>query len=205
MRSTSIVKGFIWCCVCFWLGIFSGCTKNTYYAPPGTSPENFPLTDSAAIEPGLEVRYYDNKYKHIDGMPKGKQLAEKGRPGNPVLILDNVYGKRSNVFGSGKSRLIGIWFSGMIHLDQPGAYYFQALSNDGIRVFLNREMLFEDPERHSSRLSPVGLFNAEQAGWYPIQIIYYQRKGTAALRLYWKKPGAANFKIVPAVALGHAK
>ncbi len=185
------------------LVFFSGCSKNTYYVSPETSPATYPLVDSATIEPGLNVRYYDEKYEHITDMPKGKQLEKLGRSGQPIFSLNNVYGKRSNIFNSGKSRLIGFWFSGLIHLEKPGDFYFQALSNDGIRCFLNQELIFEDPLKHSTRLSPVGFFRVEQPGWYPLQIIYFQRKGTAALKLYWKQPGQGSFKIVPAAVLGH--
>ena len=180
-----------------------GCSRNSYYIQPEESSVIYPLTETKELNPGLKVRYYDKKYKHVTDMPKGKELEQLGRPGKPVLSLNNVYGKTSNIFGSGKSRLVGFWFSGLIHLEQPGIYYFQALSNDGIRCFLNREMLFEDPAKHSSRLSPVGSLNVEQPGWYPLQIIYFQRKGTAALKFYWKQPGQSSFSIVPSYALAH--
>ena len=181
----------------------AGCSRNSYYIQPEESTAIYPLTDVDEIKSGLKVRYYDKKYRHISDMPKGKELEEVGRPGKPVFSLNNVYGKTSNIFGSGKSRLVGFWFSGLIHLEQPGIYYFQALSNDGVRCFLNQELLFEDPAKHSSRLSPVGSFNVEQPGWYPLQVIYFQRKGTAALKLYWKQPGQSNFTIVPGSVFGH--
>jgi len=37
-----------------------------------------------------------------------------------------------------------------------------------------------------------------QPGWYSVSITYFQRKGTAALKLYRQLPAASEFTLVPA-------
>jgi hypothetical protein len=47
----------------------------------------------------------------------------------------------------------------------------------------------------------VGL--AREAGWTPIRLRYFQRKGTATLKLYWQPPGSEAFAVIPASAYAH--
>ena len=108
-----------------------------------------------------------------------------------------------NVFGSGQPMLVGMLITGFIKLDRPGLYEFQAESNDGIRLFIGKQLILEDPDVHGARLSPIGGVQAKAAGWYPLLIRYFQRKGSAALKLTWKRPGDAGFSVVPAGAYGH--
>lgn len=183
--------------------VFFGCSSHSPYLTPQEQVETYPVEDSADVAPGLTFRYYEGKFQHVNDLPQGKALIESGQAGKPILQLNNLYTNRSNLFKSGKSRLIGFWFKGLLHLDRPGQYSFQALANDGIRIYLHGDMLFEDPEKHSARLTPVGVFEAEKGGWYPVQIFYFQRKGSAALKLYWKKPDRSSFEVVPSFVLGH--
>ena len=203
MISTSYVDFFTKCILVLFLLFVSSCSRSSLYTPKNDASKNIPITDSSTISPGLKVRYYEEKYQHITDMPKGNQLVKFGKEGKIVYKLDNVYSKRSNVFDSGKSRLVGFWFHGVVHLEKPGLYQFQALANDGVRFFLNQQLIFEDPFKHSDRLTPVGRFQVEKPGWYPIQILFFQRKGTSALRFYWKKPEGDSFQVIPAAALGH--
>jgi len=34
-------------------------------------------------------------------------------------------------------------------------------------------------------------------------VIYYEKKSTSTLELYWQPPGAGSFEFVPAAAFGH--
>ena len=56
----------------------------------------------------------------------------------------------------------------------------------------------EDPQAGNHAVQSI-----EEAGWYPMLIKYFQKKGTAALSLYWKPPGAAEFSVIPAEAYAH--
>ena len=44
-----------------------------------------------------------------------------------------------------------------------------------------------------------------EPGWYPLDILYFERKGTSTLQLFWLPPGASGDRVlVPAEAFGHA-
>ena len=154
-------------------------------------------------QPGLSVVYIFKMYRNVDQIPTGRAALRMGRQGEPVLILDHSSGKEENVFASSRSQGVAMVMDGVLHLEKAGTYRWQALANDGIRLFINGTMIFEDPAVHKNRLTPIGILEVEQPGDYPVNIIYFQRKGTAALKLYWQPPGTAEFSLVRARVYGH--
>ena len=79
----------------------------------------------------------------------------------------------------------------------------QALSNDGFILYLAEKLAINDPEQHSDRLSNVAFVEIQKPGWYPVMIEYFQRKGTAALKLMWKQPGTNDFIPLPPSVYAH--
>lgn len=159
--------------------------------------------DTSALEPGLAVLYFDKIFvRHLDRLPQGEKALERGRPGAPIPNLDHQFG-RSEIFDSGTNRGLGMEISGYIRLDRPGTYGFQAKSNDGFRLYIDGRLLIDDPGWHSDRLSPKAQLPVTEPGWYSLRARYFQRKGTAAIHLYWRPPGEDAFFIVPAKVLAH--
>ena len=79
----------------------------------------------------------------------------------------------------------------------------QALSNDGIFLYLDDQLVLSDPKHHSDRLSNLAFVTIDTPGWYPVTIEYFQRKGTAALKLFWKTPAGEEQVPLPAEAYAH--
>ncbi|MGD8251421.1 MAG: PA14 domain-containing protein [Desulfobacterales bacterium] len=160
--------------------------------------------DPEAVKPGLTVYYTSGFFRHADMMPSFESVKDAGWSGTPVARLNHHFGS-GEVFDSGKNRGIGVYLDGVVHLQEPGTYRFAALSNDGIRVWIGSEMVVDDPYWHAQgdRRTPEGAFHAPAARWYPIRIQYFQRKGTAALEVYWRRPGDVAPSIIPADVLGH--
>jgi len=157
------------------------------------------------LQPGLSVLYvYNFRHRHLDKLPAGKKLKIKGKPGKPIPYLNHSFGKEE-VFESGVSRLIGLHMTGYIHLDKPGEYRFKAFVNDGIRVFIGEQLTVDEPKWHpdGDRYTEIGKVSVSEIGWYPLLIRYFQRKGTATVKLYWKKPGGKDFSIIPEAAYAH--
>jgi len=149
------------------------------------------------LEQGFSVIYFHDKFRHIKEMPKSEMsIAKFGRPGQPILKLDHQFG-RGKIFDSGTSLKVGMLMRGYFKLDRPGKYLFQALSNDGFQLIIDGNLIVSDPIVHADRLSEPGQFNVERGGMFPVEIKYFQRKGTAALRLFWQPPGTTFYSIVP--------
>lgn len=155
------------------------------------------------LVPGLQVLYFNGMFKNVRQIPDGdRALLEKGRPGQPISLIDHQFGV-NEVFDSGRNRGVGVQMKGYLLLDQQGRYEFQALSNDGVEVVLDGNTILIDFDVHSDRLSEVGTLSVEESGWHSLIVKYFQRKGTAALTLYWKTPGKDEFEVIPAWAYGH--
>lgn len=182
--------------------LLAGCATSPNEGFVRPSQLALPL-DTSTLEPGLAVLYFDKIFvRHLDMLPKGEYAQERGRPGAPIPYLNHQFG-RSQIFDSGTNRGLGMEISGYIRLDRPGTYGFQANSNDGFRLYIDGQLLIDDPNWHSDRLSPEAQMPVTEPGWYSLRARYFQRKGTATIQLYWRPPGEDAFSIVPAKVLAH--
>lgn len=181
-----------------------GCAT-TPESPPGLTiaPQPaLPLTEDT-LQPGLTLFYFEHPFvRHIDDLPPMATVRGKGRSGPPIPYLNHQFG-RGEIFDSGTNRGIAMEIEGLIRLDRPGTYGFQANTNDGFRLYIDGRLLIDDPAWHSDRLSPAATVVVSDPGWYSLRALYFQRKGTATLQLYWKPPGDTTFSIVPARVLAH--
>ena len=191
--------------------VISGCSGFRQAEIPAESgvPENdkwpVPIHVKAGedpLEPGLSVVYYNKKIRHIGSMPDPETMKKKGFRGEPIVLIAHRFGE-GEVFGSGASRGICVQMTGFLEFDKPGSYQLKANSNDGIRIYLDRKKILDDPDVHSDRFTPPASLEISKTGRYPLLLRYFQRKGTATLELYWKEPGADQFTIIPGTAYSH--
>ncbi|WP_163337483.1 PA14 domain-containing protein [Desulfopila sp. IMCC35008] len=156
--------------------------------------------DSSTLQPGLAATYYLDFFKrHLRHLPPE---SEPGKPGKPILQINHQFDKKV-VFDSGYNRGVGMRLTGFIRFDATGVYEMQALSNDGVFLYIDDKLVISDPEQHADRMSNVGYVTIDQEGWYKMKLEYFQRKGTAALKLFWQTPVDGKQVPVPAKAYGH--
>jgi hypothetical protein len=170
-------------------------------AVPPVAPAD-PQPDAAALKDGLAVRYYFSKFTHIDNLAAWMN-SEDGIEGEPLPNLDYQMGA-GNVLTTTSADLVGAHITGFMDFPEAGTYELTVTSNDGVRVTLGGVMMFEDPEIHADTASPRLVVRIEEPGWYPLDILYYEKKGSAALKLHWKKPGESAFSVVPTTAFKHS-
>jgi hypothetical protein len=177
------------------LSVLGGCTGSQ------TLVDVEDIQDS--LVPGLQVLFFNGMYRNVRQIPDGDMaILEKGRPGSPILLINNQFGN-DEVFDSGRNRGVGVQMKGYLLVDQKGSYEFQALSNDGVEVIIDGNSILIDPNVHSDRLSNIGTLSVQKTGWHSLMVKYFQRKGTAALTLFWKRPGKDEFEVIPAKAYAH--
>lgn len=158
---------------------------------------------SNRMVPGLRVFYFEGKYSAVQQVPdRDIAVSKKGKPGAIISMINHQFGQ-NEVFDSGRNREVGVQITGYLLLDQKGSYEFQALSNDGVEVFIDGNSVLIDQSVHSDRLSEIGRLSVQKAGWHSLKVKYFQRKGTAAIKLFWKTPGMDAFDVIPAMAYGH--
>ena len=168
-------------------------------AMTGLQPAS-PQPDPSQVAPGLAVSYFGQMFQDV-GEVAGQSGGEAG---TPLAKLDDMPAQGAPVLTSGKAMGVGAQIRGLIHFDKAGTYSFRVTSNDGVRVTLAGQMLAEDPGVHSDHTSlPVDVA-IETPGWYELSVDYFQKKGTATLRLLWTPPGGSESP-VPAEAFAHRK
>ena len=157
-----------------------------------------PHPEPNSLRPGLAVTYYYDFYRHIDDV-SGDVAEGGGVGGDPLLGLNYRVGD-GMVLTATRNDGVGAHIRGLIHLGGTGTYLFALESNDGVRLSLCGETLIEDPDIHSDQWSEVATINVNEPGWYPIELLYFERKSTATLRLVWKNPeigASGKFEPVP--------
>ena len=108
------------------------------------------------------------------------------------------------ILTSDSSDLVIAKIKGYLRFDAAGIYALRVNSNDGVRLDIGGKRIFNDPNAHPDRMSESLPVEITEPGWYAVDLLYFEKKGTATLELYWRPPGAASFDFVPAEAFGHA-
>jgi hypothetical protein len=130
---------------------------------------------------------------------------KKFEPGPPLAHLDWKMGA-GIVLTSKEKDQVGALITGFIRFDKAGTFGFDVTSNDGVRVEIGGKLLYEDPTVHGDDTSDRIDVKIGQPGWYPLQILYFEKKGTATLVLRWAPAGAdAKAPLVPVPAAAFAR
>ncbi len=162
------------------------------------------LKPAAAVDgltPGLAVAYYDAAMSHVRQVREWAGYRD-GRPGAPIARFDYAE-SAGEVLTSGNTDEVGAWIKGFVHLDQVGLYRFLVTANDGVQVEIGGLTIYRDPMIHKTRKSEPIPVEIPTPGWYPIEVVYFEARNTAALEIKWRPPGATGFAYVPAEAFAH--
>ncbi len=158
--------------------------------------------DPAAREPGLAVTYYFGIFNLIGEIVEVAKL-EEGQRGPAIPALDYKVGS-GEVLTSGRADGVGADIRGLINFPRAGTYNLALQSNDGVRLELGGKLLFSDPNVHADRFSKVVPVEIETPGWYPLSILYFEKRHTSTLELYWTRPGdEGGLTFVPPDAFAH--
>jgi hypothetical protein len=150
---------------------------------------------------GLQGFYYNDTgltdLAEIHGDPNNPQ----GPPADPQIVFPNPFTGNPPDMGNAPpgTTLVDAddnWsmrWVGWVLVDQPGDWTFHTDSNDGVRLSVNGVQLIDHWNTHVVARDS-GTINLA-AGWYPIQLDYFQQNGTAAIRLLYEGPGQGQVVI----------
>ena len=157
-----------------------------------------PQPSDTELLPGLAVTYYYANFRDV------ADITTKAPPveGEPIPVLD-LLTQHGKVLTSDRPMGVGAEIRGLIHFSEPGKWTLRVKSNDGVKVTVAGIMIHEDPEVHSDSMSAPLVLVIPSAGWYALEIDYFQRKGTSALQVFWTPPGGGDEVIVPPEAYAH--
>lgn len=171
--------------------------KPVEYAPIHVETLKPEIISIERLQKGLSAVYYLEFFERtLDAIPTSKVSRYKMVKGKTIPEVNHQFGEEE-VFDSGTNRGVAMRMIGYLSIKEKGTYQFQALSNDGVRVMLAGKTVISDPVQHSDRLSNVGHAAIDQPGYYAVVIEYFQRKGSASLKLFWKTPQTDVFAPIP--------
>ena len=156
--------------------------------------------ESDALVPGLAVTYW--RGNRFDLMVEMHDLVKRanGQPGAPVMQLDTG----NFVLSTRASELVAAVMKGYIEFPEAGIYQVEFVSNDGILIEIDGQLIHADPNRHSDTTSGPIAIEIGEGGWYDVDIAYFQKRGTHRHEMYWLPPGQeGDLELVPAAAFAH--
>ena len=172
--------------------------------PLGPQPLD-PQPGPDEIAAGLSVEYYWSFFREIEDFEYWME-DNKGEAGAPLPAL-NYRVAGGTVLTSDRTDGVGAKIDGFINLGKSGTYAITVRSNDGFTLGVGGVPLLEDPDVHGDRFSRIAKLAIAQPGWYALSILYFERKNTSTLELYWRPPGEedAGMVLVPSAAFAHLK
>ena len=180
------------------IGMFA--VNSAAAGPMGLKPAS-PQPTAGSLSSGLAVQYYGVKLDSIDQFLEWMEY-DKGKSGTPIPMLNYQVGQ-GNVLTTTTNDLVGADITGFINFETSGTYTIMVHSNDGVQVNIGGVMVYEDPEVHGDRFSDEIKLEISEPGWYPVRVLYFEKKNSSTLELYWDPPGSGEIDYVPATAFGH--
>lgn len=156
--------------------------------------------------PGLAGTYYaySTASRNFTGAPKYHDTGL----GNASGDLTRNWGASapdSDLAGGGW----GARFTGDIRLDAIGDYRFRVQSDDGIRLYVDHQLVLDDwadggQRSHGAQL--VTITNRQPGSYHPIRLDYYNKAttdGDAGLTLYMAPPGGSETSSLGSLLVPH--
>lgn len=156
----------------------------------------------SGLTQGLKVQYaYPNDVQSLRDAYIA--IGVGAEPGTPLSHLDYVSSKSTpNALTSKQEQKVAAQINGYIKFDAPGTYTLQFYSNDGLRLNVGGQEVAEVDEKRSCKPTGKVEVRVKKAGWYELDALYWQRKGTSCLQMQWAAEGD-ELKAVPAAAFGY--
>ncbi|MBT3533011.1 MAG: hypothetical protein HN478_03975 [Rhodospirillaceae bacterium] len=157
-----------------------------------------PQPAMSELKAGLAVDYLLIDALHVDNI----EAAGRGKPGKSLLTLNWNMGS-GPILTHADDDQVAARITGFIRFEAAGEYLMKIKSNDGARLSIGGQVVIDDPDVHLDRFSGTAKVAVPTAGWYPVYMLYFERRGTATLELHWQPPGTGAFDVVPAAAFAH--
>ena len=127
-------------------------------------------------------------------------------PGNGThfgtLILTRVdstvnfdWASDSPAAGVGADNFSVRW-TGRVEAPVTGSYYFSTLSDDGIRLWVNGQLVIDNWTDHAATTNTSALISLTAGVRYTITLEFYENWGAAVANLQWTYPGQAT-QVIP--------
>jgi len=93
-----------------------------------------------------------------------------------------------------------IRWSGQVQAPVTGSYTFSTSSNDGVRLFVNGQLVIDNWTVHGTITNTSAGIVLEAGVRYPITMEYFEKSGWGVSRLFWTPPGQ-TMAVIPQARL----
>ncbi|MGM8227691.1 DUF6701 domain-containing protein [Cellvibrio sp. ARAG 10.3] len=142
----------------------------------------------SGVEPsgGIPGEYFNNI--NMTGTPAGTRVD------GPIDFIWNQ--SAPGVTGVNADQFSIRW-GGRLRVTTTGNYQFQTRSDDGVRLWVNEQLLIDQWNDHSATDHTSGNVYLVAGQVYPIRMEFYERLIDAEIRLRWRVPGSSTFVAIP--------
>ncbi|MEO0745243.1 MAG: PA14 domain-containing protein [Pseudomonadota bacterium] len=185
------------------------CLKTALVAAAVTVLANASLAAPLKLEPanpqpsglksGLAVSYaYPSDVKTLGN---AQNALRRSKPGPSLAGLDyRDTNDGDNTLTSKRAHHVVAKITGYVQFDAAGTYNIDFLTNDGLDASIGGQQVGYFNGRQSCNETRAVQVEVPQAGWYPVDILYFQRVGTACLHM---RAGQGAPDWMPDAAFGH--
>ena len=175
------------------------CAAAVAAAPLKLKPAN---PQPSGVRAGLSVAYaYPEDVKSLSA---ADAALRKGAVSGPALkgldYRDTNEGDRT--LTSKRALNVVAKIRGYVKFDAPGIYNIDFLSNEGLRAKIGGQLVSRFDGRQPCEPTFGSEVEVPVAGWYPLDIVYFQRQGTACLHMR-SAPAGKRVTWMPNKAFGH--
>lgn len=138
------------------------------------------------LKSGLTVQYAypDQDIKTLAQAQSALSAGAKSGP--PLTGLDyRDTNKGDPTLTSERALNVAARIRGFVKFDAPGEYEIEFLTNDGLDANIGGQQVGFFDGRQTCDSTRIVEVEAPVAGWYPVDILYFQRLETACLHMRW--------------------
>lgn len=172
--------------------------------PGGTTYEPIPAGPSPTLGAGL---YHCSLTEICPGIePAGGILGEyfnnMALTGTPTGTrvdgpIDFNWGEAAPGVAGINANEFSVRWNGRLRATVTGNYQFQTRSDDGVRLWVNNQLLIDQWNDHSATDHTSANVYLVAGQVYPIRMEFYERLVFAEIRLRWLVPGTGSFAPIP--------
>lgn len=176
-------------------GAWAAAAEPVRLSPAEPQPES--------LEDGLQVRYaYPPDVRYLSEAERWRDRAQY--PSEPLVGFDYPDTERGDpALTSPAATKVVAFIEGFIRFPEAGTWRVQFHSNDGLRVRIGGVEVYEHDGRHTCQTHGWEReLIVPEAGWYPVEALYFQRFQTSCLLMEWAPPGQ-EMQWTPNDVFGH--
>lgn len=158
-----------------------------YHCSDGPQQDICPMGSPGTAAGGLLGAYFTNM--NLSGSPAANRVDgpvdfnwDTGATGMPGIPADQFSAR----------------WEGRLRAPSTGTYQFQTESDDGVRLWVNGQLLIDQWNDHSATAHTSGDVTLYAGQVYDIRLEYYENLVHAVIRLRWRIPGSGSFVPIPA-------